>query len=390
MKKLISKKIIQPVTELAESGKLSGILLLICTVISLILSNFLLGERYVYFWQNKIGIELFSKTIEHWINDGLMAVFFLLVGLEIKRELISGELSNIKSSILPVIAALGGVMMPSLIYIFFTSGTAYMDGWAIPSATDIAFSLGILTILGDRVPASLKIILTALAIIDDLAAIIIIAVFYTASLNFIYLLSALITTAVLIALNRLKVDMLVFYFIAGILLWFFILKSGVHATIAGVILAFTIPFHSIEKLEHNLIKPVNYFILPLFALVSTAIPMNKESLDFIFTPLGPAVVLGLLIGKPAGITLFTYLSSKLNIVSISKELKFRHILGLSFIAGIGFTMSIFITNLSFEENEIVNKGKLAVLTGSLLSAVSGILILRSDKSNQKITQTFES
>ena len=384
MKKLISDKIIQPVTELAESGKLSGILLLVCTVLSMLLSNMFYGEVYVNFWQNKIGFDFLSKTLEHWINDGLMAVFFLLVGLEIKRELVSGELSKIKNSILPVVAASGGLIVPSLIYIAFTAGTDYSGGWAIPSATDIAFSLGILTILGSRVPVSLKIILTALAIIDDLAAILIIALFYTASLDVTFLLYALIITAVLFALNKFKITNPVFYFIAGIMLWFCILKSGVHATIAGVILAFMIPFSGIEKLEHSLIKPVIYFILPLFALASTAIPLDLSSMDIFLTPFGLAIVLGLFIGKPAGITLFTYLASKFNIVSISKELKFKHILGLGFIAGIGFTMSIFITNLSFDDKDVVNKGKLAVLTGSLLSATAGILVLSSgSKINKK-------
>lgn len=383
MKKIISGKIIQPIAELAESGKLSGILLLVCTVLSLLFSNLITGEAYVNFWQSKIGFDFFSKTIEHWINDGLMAVFFLLVGLEIKRELVSGELSSFKNSILPVIAAAGGLIVPSLIYISFTKGTVYSGGWAIPSATDIAFSLGILTILGSRVPVSLKIILTALAIIDDLAAIIIIAVFYTASLDVMYLLYALIITAFLIALNKFKMKNLMFFFIAGLLLWFCFLKSGVHATIVGVILAFTIPYSGIKKLEHSLIKPVNYFILPLFALASTAIPLDLNSMDFFMSSFGMAIVLGLFIGKPAGITLFTYLASKFNIISISKELQFRHILGLGFIAGIGFTMSIFITNLSFDEKEIVNKGKLAVLTGSFLSAVTGVLILSSNGKNKK-------
>jgi len=306
-----------------------------------------------------------------------MVIFFLLVGLEIKRELLAGELSSFKNSILPVIAATGGVVIPALIYISFTSGSVYSRGWAIPSATDIAFSLGILSMLGKKVPYALKIILTAIAIIDDLAAIVIIAVFYTASLNVMYLLYAMIVVVILILFNRFKIRYMHFYFAAGLLLWFFVLKSGVHATIAGVVLAFTIPFDKIEKLEHNLVKPVNYFILPLFALASTAIPLNNMQVSDLFYSFSLAIILGLFIGKPLGIGLFAYLAGRFKIVSLSKGVNLKHVIGLGFLAGIGFTMSIFITNLSFDDKDIINKGKLAVLTGSLLSSLAGILILGS-------------
>lgn len=375
MRKAIRKRLIQPVLELSESGKLSGILLLICTVISLTVANTSQGDTYLNFWQSKFGFSFLSKTIEHWINDGLMAVFFFLVGLEIKREILKGELSTVKSSLLPVIAAAGGVIIPSSIFLLITNGTIYSNGWAIPAATDIAFSLGILTMLGKKIPFSLKIFLTALAIIDDLAAILFIAFFYTASLNLLYLAYGLISVIILFLFNKFKIKIPLLYLLFGILLWYFILKSGIHATIAGVILAFTIPLSNIEKLEHALVKPVSYFILPLFALVNTAIPVDSESIKLILSQFSLAVILGLFIGKPLGITLFTYVSKKLKLVTISDSINFRHILGLGFIAGIGFTMSIFISNLSFDDKTLIDQAKLAVLTGSLLSAVCGALIL---------------
>lgn len=375
MRKTIRKRLIQPVLELSESGKLSGILLLICTVISLTVANTSQGDTYLNFWQSKFGFSFLSKTIEHWINDGLMAVFFFLVGLEIKREILKGELSTVKSSLLPVIAAAGGVIIPSSIFLLITNGTIYSNGWAIPAATDIAFSLGILTMLGKKIPFSLKIFLTALAIIDDLAAILFIAFFYTASLNLLYLAYGLISVIILFLFNKFKIKIPLLYLLFGILLWYFILKSGIHATIAGVILAFTIPLSNIEKLEHALVKPVSYFILPLFALVNTAIPVDSESIKLILSQFSLAVILGLFIGKPLGITLFTYVSKKLKLVTISDSINFRHILGLGFIAGIGFTMSIFISNLSFDDKTLIDQAKLAVLTGSLLSAVCGALIL---------------
>lgn len=384
MKNFFNNRIAFPVKELAESGKLSGMLLLSFTVISLLMTNVFIGESYIEFWQKKAGIDFFSKTLEHWVNDGLMAIFFLLVGLEIKREILKGELSEVKKALLPVFSAAGGVIFPALIFVFFNSGTEYIRGWAIPTATDIAFSLGVLTLLGKRVPFSLKIFLTALAIIDDLIAILIIAFIYTSSLNLIYLYLSVFVMSVLLLFNKYKIRYLSLYFILGIFLWFFILKSGVHATIAGVMLAFTIPLKYIEQLEVFLHKPVTYFILPVFALVNTAIPLDAEAVSSLTSTLGLGIILGLFAGKVTGITVFSYLADKLKIGKIPENISFSHMIGVGFVAGIGFTMSIFITNLSFTNSFILNESKLAVLIGSLISALTGILVFRSIKDSTHI------
>lgn len=362
------------IIELSKSGKLSGMLLLFFTLVSIGITNTFGGESYINFFQEKFGFNFFSKTIEHWVNDGLMAVFFFLVGLEIKREIITGELSNVKSAMLPVFAAFGGVLFPALIFYAFNHGTEYIHGWAIPTATDIAFSLGILALLGDKVPYSLKIFLTALAIIDDLIAILIIAFIYTSSLNLIYLYTGLLIFSVLFLLGRYKVKNMNIYYLLGIVLWFLILKSGVHATIAGVMLALTIPVKSIEKIEHSIHKPVNYFILPLFALVNTAILIDSAAIKELSSSLSLGIILGLFMGKAAGITLFSFLADKLKIGRIPGDVKLKQLLSVGFIAGIGFTMSIFITNLSFDNSLFINESKLAVLLGSLISAVTGALL----------------
>jgi NhaA family Na+:H+ antiporter len=379
MANILPDRIVIPIKELAESGKLSGMLLLFCTIVSIALTNSFLGKDYTYIWHKEINLGIISKSIEHWINDGLMAIFFFMVGLEIKREVVRGVLSNVKSAMLPVISAIGGVLFPALIFLFFNSGTKFESGWAIPTATDIAFSLGILSLLGSRVPFALKIFLTALAIIDDLMAIIIIALVYTSSIDVTFLFYAAAIISVLVLLNKSKFRNLSVYYILGILLWFFVMKSGVHATIAGVMLAFTIPIQSVERIERNLYKPVTYLILPLFALANTAIPFSMEIVKGLTTTLSMGIVLGLFLGKVTGITLFSMSAVKLKIGTVSGNITLRQILGVGFIAGIGFTMSIFISNLSFTQTLIINESKLAVLLGSFISAVTGILIFLSCK-----------
>ncbi len=372
------------VKELSESGKLSGMLLLLFTLISIGIANTFGGESYINFFQKKIGFDFFSKSVEHWVNDGLMAVFFFLVGLEIKREILKGELSNVKSAMLPVIAATGGVIFPAVIFYMFNNGTEYIHGWAIPTATDIAFSLGILALLGNKVPYSLKIFLTALAIIDDLIAIIIIAFIYTASLNLFYLYSGVLVFAILFLLNRYKVKYLYVYYLLGIVLWFLILNSGVHATIAGVMLSLTIPLNSIEKIEHSLHKPVSYFILPLFALVNTAIIIDSMAIKELTSSLSLGIITGLFAGKAMGISIFSLLADKLKIGKIPGDVSFIQIISVGFVAGIGFTMSIFIANLSFDNSLFINESKLAVLLGSLISALTGMLLFsRSGKTGVK-------
>jgi NhaA family Na+:H+ antiporter len=353
-------------------------MLIIFTFISLFLSNSDYGVSYLKIWNTEIGFPFLQKSIIYWINDGLMAVFFLMVGLEIKREISKGELSDRKQAMLPVIAALGGILVPAFIFFLFNgSDTGNLKGWAIPTATDIAFSLGILTLLGNRVPFALKIFLTALAIIDDLGAILIIAIFYTNKLNVNMILLSAVVIIILLIMNRLKIKNLWFFLLPGMALWYFILKSGIHPTVTGVLLAFTIPVDRIEDLEHRLTKPVNYLILPLFALANTAMPVSLDHAGNLVAPLSLGIILGLFIGKPAGITLATLLAVRFKVAFLPAGIKWKQIIGLGFIAGIGFTMSIFITSLSYESEYALTQAKFAVLAGSLFSAIAGILILKS-------------
>jgi NhaA family Na+:H+ antiporter len=332
----------------------------------------------------EIGVSFLHKSFLHWINDGLMVIFFLLVGLEIKRELAEGELSSVKQAVLPAFAAIGGMVVPAVIYISINAGSPETQGgWAIPTATDIAFSLGVLSLLGKRVPISLKIFLTALAIIDDLGAILIIALFYTASLDLTMLLAAAGVFAVMVAFNRFGLKNLAFYLFPALFLWYFVLKSGIHPTIAGVLTAFVIPLESGKDFEHRLFRPVNYLILPLFALANTAIPLSVGNLSGLFTPLALGVILGLFVGKPLGIVFFSYLPSWFRIAERPDGIGFKQIAGLGFTAGIGFTMSIFIASLSFPENEMLNLSKLAIIIGSVLAALTGLIILSTSPKSQE-------
>ncbi len=372
----IRKYVIDPFRELSETGKLSGILLICATILSISLSNSEFGLTYLDLWQQQIGFSFLSKSIEHWINDGLMVIFFFLVGLEIKRELIVGELSNRRQALLPVLAAIGGIVTPALIYILFNMRSPEnVHGWAIPTATDIAFSLAILSLLGNRVPLSLKIFLTALAIIDDLGAILIIAVFYTSTLQINYLLIAMVILAGLLIMNRMHVQYISLYLLTGVVLWYFILKSGIHPTIAGVLLAMLIPQKLSGDTEHQLHKPVNYVILPLFALANTAIPLDMHSMGMAFSDISLGIVCGLVFGKPIGILLFSYLSVKFQVAELPARSSWKMMAGIGFVAGIGFTMSIFIASLSFHNADSLNIAKLAIISGSIFSAVAGYIIL---------------
>jgi Na+:H+ antiporter, NhaA family len=374
---IVRKHIIHPVKELAGNGKLTGIMLIIATFLSLVLSNSDYAVSYLKIWNIDIGFSVMHKSILHWINDGLMALFFLLAGLEIKRELLQGELSDRKQAVLPVVAALGGIIFPVLIYFLFNSrNSEAMHGWAIPTATDIAFSLGILSLLGNRVPFALKIFLTALAIIDDLGAILIIAIFYTNELHFKMLLIAAFIFIILININKMKVRQLYFFLVPGAALWYFILKSGIHPTVAGVLFAFTIPMNLVEDLEHRLNKPVNYLILPLFALANTAMPVSLEQAGNLLAPLSLGIIFGLLIGKPVGIVLAIFVAVRSKFANLPESINWKQIAGLGMTAGIGFTMSIFIASLSFEEETVLTLTKLAILIGSFVSAVAGMIILR--------------
>jgi len=359
------------------SEKAGGTLLIACTVISLLLANSPLSTAYLGFWHQYVG----GLSIEHWINDALMAIFFLLIGLELERELYNGELSNIRNALLPMFAAAGGIAVPAAIHFAFNSGTPTAPGMGIPMATDIAFALGVLALLGSRVPASLKIFLTALAVMDDLGAIIVIAVFYTANLSLPYLLASLGVFALLVALNRfLRVMALTPYLLGGALMWFLMLKSGVHATVAGVLLAFAIPFSARQddetspshRLEHVLHKPVAFVILPIFALANTGIVIGSGWAGELASSNSLGIMGGLVLGKPFGILLLCFIAVSFGVCRLPQDLSWRHVAGAGILGGIGFTMSIFITNLAFTGNaQAINASKMAILLASLVAGIAG-------------------
>lgn len=364
-----------------DSEKSSGILLIICTVVSLLITNSIVGPNYLSLWQTYIG----GLSVEHWINDALMAVFFLLIGLELERELYVGELSDVRNALLPIFAAIGGICLPALIHFTLNYGTPTQAGIGIPMATDIAFALGVLALLGSRVPASLKVFLTALAVMDDLGAIIVIALFYTAQLSIAYLISALVVFGLLLAINRFRVMSLTPYLIGGVLMWFLMLKSGVHATIAGVLLAFAIPFTSKQddeaspshRLEHLLHKPVAFIILPIFALANTCIVLGAGALGGLTAQNSLGIISGLLVGKPVGITLLSFIAVSIGICRLPLDLNWKHVFGAGLLGGIGFTMSIFIANLAFVgESEVINASKMAILLASLTAGSIGFLWLK--------------
>ncbi|HLT42302.1 MAG TPA: Na+/H+ antiporter NhaA [Sphingobacteriaceae bacterium] len=379
---------LKPFKDFLKSGSAGSVILLSCVAISLLIANSSLGPAFQNLLDYNIGWESSSIELRYpiisWINDGLMAIFFLLVGLEIKRELVEGELSSFKQASLPIIAALGGVAFPALIYYTFNASLETQSGWAIPMATDIAFALAVIGILGKSVPTSLKIMLAALAIVDDLMAIIVIAIFYpTTDLVFTYLLYAGGIFAMLIAFNRLGMKNIVFYIIPGIFMWYFIHHSGIHATIAGVLVAITLPTtpdakeSSLEKLEHLIMKPVNFLIMPLFALANTNIKFESGMVEGLFTPLGMGIVLGLFIGKPVGIIIASWLSIKTGLSRMPDKAGWSHIVGVGMLAGIGFTMSIFISILSFATPDLLAEAKFSILIGSLLSGIIGSFLLKS-------------
>lgn len=372
-------------TEFFESEKSGGLILLFCTVISLALANSFLGEQYIHLWHARLDLSFsivnLDYSLHHWINDGLMTIFFLLVGLEIERELYAGELSSVRSALLPIFAAAGGMLVPALIHFTMNSGTPSQAGIAIPMATDIAFALGVLSLLGSRVPLAVKVFLTALAIIDDLGAIIIIAIFYSTGISAHYLATALGLFVFLLVLNRLKVRRLPVYLFIGAVMWYCMLKSGVHATITGVLLAFAIPFTRDDdnpsyRLQHALHAPVAFFILPVFAVANTAIAVNAGNLAGLGSGNSLGIILGLLCGKPAGILLFTYLAVVLKASALPAGMKWAHVLGVGFLGGIGFTMSIFIANLAFTESAVIQGSILSVLVASLTAGLAGYAISR--------------
>ncbi|MEJ5103773.1 Na+/H+ antiporter NhaA [Chryseobacterium sp. MYb328] len=368
-----------------NNSQASGIILIFCVLISLLIANSSLAESFQNFLDKEVGTHLFQLEypVSIWINDGLMAVFFLLVGLEIKRELVEGELSSFKNASLPIFAAVGGMLVPAVIYSIFNYGTEYSNGWGIPMATDIAFSLAIISMLGKKIPNSIKIFLAALAIVDDLGAILVIAIFYTDQIHWTYLLLSFGVTALLFTLNFLKVTKTIFYIIPGLFLWYFLHHSGIHATIAGVVLAFSIPTNAsnveispLEKLEHQLHIPVSFLIMPIFALTNTNITFSSEMVAGVTSTLGLGIICGLILGKLIGINLFSLIAIKLRLSSLPQNSNWTQMIGVGLLAGIGFTMSIFIALLSFKgEILIQDEAKFAILIASFIAAILGFTIL---------------
>jgi NhaA family Na+:H+ antiporter len=375
--------------EFFESERASGVVLLLSTIAALILANSLFADQFSGVWQFKLGADWgvvhLKYDLEHWINDGLMAVFFLMIGLEIEREIYVGELSDLKNASLPIFAALGGMAIPALLHFLFNRGLPTQSGFGIPMATDIAFAVGILALLGSRVPASLKIFLTALAIVDDLGAIIVITLFYAGKLSLVPLGLALIVFAWMVFLNRRGVRTLPAYLIPGVLMWYLMLQSGIHAAVAGVLLAFAIPFADggesspSYKLQHFLHKPVALIVMPLFALANTGIAFSASSLTHLVTRNTLGIFAGLYLGKPLGIVLFSLFAIKAGLSKLPADITFQHLVGAGFLGGIGFTMSIFVTFLAFGDSEIAQASKIAVMVGSLFAGMTGLFILNRQR-----------
>ncbi|MCC7118648.1 MAG: Na+/H+ antiporter NhaA [Anaerolineales bacterium] len=384
--------------EFLNSEQASGILLLFCTLISILIANSIFGKAFLHFWQIEVGFELgglhLKHGLEYWVNDGLMTIFFLLIGLEIERELYIGELSDWKSASLPIFAALGGMAAPALFHFLFNHGSVTQSGTGIPVATDIAFALGALALLGKKVPVSLKIFLTALAIIDDLGAILIIALFYTSDFSLWYFLLAVGIYGGLLILNRRGVKGLAFYLVPGVVMWYFMLKSGVHATLAGVLLAFALPFENGAKdstsyrLQHFLHKPVAFLIVPIFVFANTGIRLDSNWLAGLRASNSLGILAGLIFGKPLGIFGASFLAVKFGLSQLPAEIRWRQILGAGFLGGIGFTMSIFITLLAFNDPGLIQSSKISILLGSLCAGGVGYLILSRPISKVEASPEF--
>ena len=425
-----------------------GILLIIATIVALILGNSEWSGMYHHYLKDEILIELsehfsFGLTIEEWINDGLMAIFFLVAGLELKREILAGELSSFKKASSPLLAALGGMIVPALIFASLNSGTDYIKGWGVPMATDIAYSLGIIGLLGKKIPSQLKIFLVALAIADDLGAILVIALFYSNEISWFFLSGGLGIFILLLVLNKVGIKNLLWYIIGGILLWYFFLNSGVHPTIAGVLFAITIPVkpkldskylkerttHNLAQMEETNFKTKNplqdmkqrkilkaikidtensrppllklenalidfnaFFIIPIFAIANAGVKLDVSFFEVVSSSLGLGIIIGLAVGKVAGISLFTWLGQKAGVSAIHSSLKWKHIIGVGMIAGIGFTMSLFITNLAFSSPDMVKVSKISILIASFIAGLIGVLILlltSQTKENNKNAKILE-
>jgi NhaA family Na+:H+ antiporter len=388
---IVKTKLTRLFMEFFNSEQSSGVVLIVCTILSILFANSPFAKGYLDFWHIEAGLEVgdfaLKYSLAHWINDALMAIFFLLIGLEIEREIYIGELSDFKNASLPIFAAIGGMAVPALIYLLINRGNEMQNGFGIPMATDIAFALGVIALAGKKIPVSLKVFVTAFAIIDDVGAIFVIAVFYVGDFSFYYLMLALAIFALLLVFNRLHIHHLAFYFIPGIFMWYFMLQSGVHATLAGVLLAFVIPFGDGGEespsygLQHALHKPVAFGIMPLFAIANTGVVFNTNWTGALLTTNSLGVFAGLFLGKPLGILLASFMAIKAGFSRLPGDLVWTHILGAGFLGGIGFTMSIFITLLAFQDPLLVQDTKISILLSSLLAGATGYLILSRSRSN---------
>jgi NhaA family Na+:H+ antiporter len=390
MKDHFKRYFISPLNQLLHDSRSVGITLLICTAFSLILTNWgEIGTQYLAIWNvsfsgtdahhfHILGMNLPNSPLLI-INDGLMAVFFFLAGMEIKREMLQGELATVKQSLLPVFGALGGMIVPAIIFFFINKGTENIRGWAIPTATDIAFTLGVASLLGKRIPTGLKVFLTALAIIDDLGAIVVIAIFYGGDLQLVYLFGTIVLIGIIYFLNHKKVPFGILQFLCGIALWYCMFNSGIHATVAGVILAFLVPTELLKKFETKIHIPVYFIIIPIFALANTAIPLPSGSLAALNTKLSWGIKLGLCLGKPIGITAFSYYIVKRKWAELPEGVNLYKLIGAGILAGIGFTMSIFISTLAFDDVPTQNAAKVSVLVASISAIIIGYLWFRFEK-----------
>jgi len=436
-KRRLFDRIKDPLVEFVRLEAFGGIVLMSFTVLALLLANSLMGESFLAYWERYFGLNFgdwtLSKTLIHWINDGLMAVFFFVVGLEIKREMLTGGLSSLKNATLPIFAAVGGMLIPALIYVFFNQSGAGTHGWGVPMATDIAFALGILILLGKRIPVSLKLLLTSIAIVDDIGAVIVIALFYTSEIDWMYLIYGGGIYALLWSLNLLKFRSIPVYLILGLLLWYVMLKSGVHATLAGILLALTIPARAnrdvfefvksgtalltqmgkipsaytlaekdkhiqssvetveancmevispLQRLEHALHPWVAYLIVPLFAFANAGVIIDHQLLNQVFEPISIGIILGLFLGKPLGIYLFALAGVRLGFAQKPVDVCWSQIIGIGFLGGIGFTMSFFVSQLAFSDPAVLSLAKVAVLIASVFSGLVGFLILKFFCRNQ--------
>lgn len=373
------RRLKKPILLFVQDSRSVGILLLVCTVISLVIANIPQGTGYVNFWKMEIDwLHAFHLPHSplHLVNDGLMALFFFLAGMEIKQEMLEGELSTLNKAALPIAAAVGGMVVPAVLYILFNKGTLYAGGWAIPASTDIAFSLGVASLLGKRVPVTLKIFLTALAIIDDLGAILIIALFYGEPVKAFYLLGAVAIILIVYLLNRQKVKFGILHILFGLLLWYAIFNSGIHATVAGVIFALLVPQRLLGHFRHQLHHVVNFIIIPIFALANTAIIFPENAGAALTSSLSWGIILGLVVGKPIGVFLASYLLVKNKKAVLPEGVSWKQLTGAGFLAGIGFTMSIFIAMLAFSQPAVQDIAKVAVLVASLLAIICSIVWLR--------------